>query len=299
MSSGQQAGGGGEGAAPSGGLARLSESEQKLVAKLLSDPTYFPVEFRTWLKQFFEGADIRITAGQIVGGGGSNVATGLPPGIILPVAAAGAIPADSLLCDGSVKSRTDFLALFNIIGVAWGAGDGTTTFNIPDLRDRALYGQGGKISVAQTDGVAFGSRGGPEHSHSIGIASDAAGDHSHGVSVDVSVGVSVSGSTGGAGGHDHAPGGGGGFAKNEGQTFQHATGTANTRYNIVNYTSGTDYEGDHSHSVSASGGGSGSGSGGTDTQGSHQHWVAGATSGGYALDRASFAGVLYVITTGG
>jgi hypothetical protein len=277
MSSGQQAGG--EGAAPSGGLARLTESEQKLVAKLLSDPTYFPVEFRTWLKQFFEGADIRITAGQIVGGGGSNVATGLPPGIIFPVAAAAAIPADCLICDGSVKVRADFLALFNIIGSTWGAGDGTTTFNIPDLRDRALYGQGGKISVAQTDGVAFGSRGGPEHHHYFGQTSDGGGGHGHG----------VSGSVGGGGGHDHAPGGGGGFAKNTGETAQGAGGTAWTRYNVTGYTSGTDWEGDHGHGWSGS----------VDGVGDHSHWVDGDTTGGYQQDRASFAGVIFAISTGG
>ena len=279
MSSGQQAGGGGEGAAPAGGLARLTESEQKLVAKLLSDPTYFPVEFRTWLKQFFEGADIRITAGQIVGGGGSNVATGLPPGIILPVAAAAAMPADALICDGSVKSRTDFLALFNIIGVTWGAGDGTTTFNIPDLRDRALYGQGGKISVAATDGVAFGSRGGPEHHHYFGQTSDGGGGHSHS--------FSGGGSTSGGGTHHH-PARGPNFASRAGSAT--AAG-GSLRFTAESQEFDTADAGDHSHSVSVSGG--------TSHDGDHGHWVDGDTSGGYDQDTPSYAGVIYVITTGG
>jgi len=276
MSSGQQAGG--EGGAPVGGIGRLTEQEQKLVAKLLSDPTYFPVEFRTWLKQFFEGSDIRITQGQIVGGGGSNVATGLPAGIILPVAAAAAIPADCLVCDGSAKIRTDYLNLFNAIGVGWGAGDGTTTFNIPDLRDRALYGQGGRISLAQTDGVAFGSRGGPDHHHDFGQTSNSQGSHSH----------SVSGSTDTRGNHSHSG------ASGEGSTLAYsgpttaALGSGGTSRYLVNNWGALNTTGDHSHSISGS----------TDSQGSHSHFVSGPTSGGFLSDRASFAGVIYVITIG-
>jgi len=274
MSSGQQAGG--ESGAPVGGIGRLTEQEQKLVAKLLSDPTYFPIEFRTWLKQFFEGSDIRITQGQIVGGGGSNVATGLPAGIILPVAAAAAIPADCLVCDGSVKVRSDYLALFNAIGSTWGAGDGTTTFNVPDLRDRALYGQGGRISVAQTDGVAMGSRGGPDHHHDFGQTSQSGGSHSH----------SVSGSTSSVGDHQHGPSNQN-FAETAGATAALGSG-GTSRYIVADYHFYTANAGGHSHSISGS----------TDSQGSHNHFVSGPTSGGFLADRASFAGVIYVITIG-
>jgi len=276
MSSGQQAGGGGD-AAAGAGLGRLSENEQKLVGKLLSDPTFFPIEFRTWLKQFIEGSGIIITASQIQGGEGSNIATGLPAGVIVPVAASGAVPVDCLICDGSAKVRTDYPLLFSRIGVAWGAGDGSTTFNIPDLRDRALYGAGGAIGIAQTDGVAFGSRGGAAHKHYFNQTSGGGGSHGH----------SFSGSTGGGGGHDHAPGGGGGFAKNQGATA--ALGSGGTaRYIVGDYTSGTDYEGDHTHGVSGSVGGAGD----------HTHNVNGDTSGGGAYDKPSFAGVIYVISIG-
>src|SRR5262245_14579051 len=140
MSSGQ--GGGGERPVEITGGQRLTEEEQKLVAKLLSDPTYFPIEFRTWIKQFIEGSDIRISAGQIEGGAGSNVATGLPAGLLLAVASNAAIPVDCLACDGSPKVRTDYAVLFSVISTIWGAGDGSTTFNIPDLGDRAILGVG-------------------------------------------------------------------------------------------------------------------------------------------------------------
>lgn len=45
-----------------------------------------------------------------------------------------------LICDGAPVNRTDFPSLFAAIGVTWGTGDGTTTFNLPDFRDRVLVG---------------------------------------------------------------------------------------------------------------------------------------------------------------
>ena len=52
-------------------------------------------------------------------------------------------PSGWLLCDGSAVSRTTFADLFTTIGTRWGIGDGTTTFNLPDLRGRFLHGGSG------------------------------------------------------------------------------------------------------------------------------------------------------------
>lgn len=52
----------------------------------------------------------------------------------------GTVPAGWQICDGSQLSRTGFAALFAVIGTAWGAGDGATTFNLPDLRGQFLRG---------------------------------------------------------------------------------------------------------------------------------------------------------------
>jgi len=49
-------------------------------------------------------------------------------------------PAGYLICDGSAVSRTTYAALFAIIGTTYGAGDGSTTFNLPDLRTRVPVG---------------------------------------------------------------------------------------------------------------------------------------------------------------
>ena len=45
-----------------------------------------------------------------------------------------------LLCDGSAVSRTDYAALFAVIGTTYGSGDGSTTFNLPNLVDKFVEG---------------------------------------------------------------------------------------------------------------------------------------------------------------
>ena len=49
-------------------------------------------------------------------------------------------PADYLLCDGSAQNRTTFADLFAVLGVIYGDGDGSTTFNLPDYRGRFMRG---------------------------------------------------------------------------------------------------------------------------------------------------------------
>jgi microcystin-dependent protein len=63
----------------------------------------------------------------------------MPAGIILPYAGASA-PIGFLLCYGQEVSRSAYAALFAAIGTSFGAGNGTTTFNLPDLRGRVIAG---------------------------------------------------------------------------------------------------------------------------------------------------------------
>lgn len=58
----------------------------------------------------------------------------VPPGAIMPFAAQLSSPSGWLLCNGDQISRTAYQDLFQAIGTAYGVGDGSTTFNIPDLR---------------------------------------------------------------------------------------------------------------------------------------------------------------------
>jgi microcystin-dependent protein len=65
----------------------------------------------------------------------------------------GNIDAGWQLCNGLAISRTTFAALFAKIGTTWGAGDGTTTFNLPDLRDRFIVGAGNTYAQAVKAGA--------------------------------------------------------------------------------------------------------------------------------------------------
>ncbi len=61
-------------------------------------------------------------------------------------------PRGWLTCDGAAVSRTTYAALFALIGTTYGAGNGTTTFNLPDLRDRTAVGVSGSIARGSTGG---------------------------------------------------------------------------------------------------------------------------------------------------
>lgn len=95
-------------------------------------------------------------------------------------------PAGWLYCDGSAISRTTYALLFAAIGTAYGDGDGSTTFNIPDMRGSvpAGYDSGnatGRLTEAETQGVsaaALGNSGG-EQGHTLITGELAA--HNHGV----------------------------------------------------------------------------------------------------------------------
>lgn len=73
----------------------------------------------------------------------------VPPGAVMFYAGATS-PAGWYACDGSLKNRTTDAALFAAIGTTFGAGDGSTTFNIPDMRSRTPKGAGQGTFVAST-----------------------------------------------------------------------------------------------------------------------------------------------------
>lgn len=97
----------------------------------------------------------------------------LPPGLIMPYAG-GTAPPGYLICDGSAVSRTTYATLFAAIGTAYGAGNGTTTFNLPDLQGRVPVGKAPTTptghadvdALGDNDGVALASRR-PKHSHTV------------------------------------------------------------------------------------------------------------------------------------
>ena len=61
-------------------------------------------------------------------------------------------PGGFLLCNGQSVSRTTYSALFAVLGVLFGSGDGSTTFTLPDYRDRMPVGAGSSYSANSTGG---------------------------------------------------------------------------------------------------------------------------------------------------
>lgn len=122
-----------------------------------------------------------------------------PSGVIVPFAGSNA-PSGWLLCAGQAVSRTQYAGLFLTISTTYGAGDGSTTFNLPDLRGRTIAGvdnMGGSAASRLTSGVSginattLGAAGGvegvtltaaqsgtPAHSHANTLSDPS---HAHGV----------------------------------------------------------------------------------------------------------------------
>ena len=102
-----------------------------------------------WMKiEILEGSDYReVSYAQLPSSPYSEAAynaTLFPAGMIVPFAGpAENIPEGWLLCDGSEINRSDYANLYRAIGVCWGIGDGSTTFNLPDLRGMFLRGVSG------------------------------------------------------------------------------------------------------------------------------------------------------------
>jgi microcystin-dependent protein len=134
------------------------------------------------------GADGRVAVAQ----------GGMPTGVVLPYAGV-TEPTGYLLCYGQAVSRTTYAALFTAIGSTYGSGDGSTTFNLPDLRGRVVAGQddmGGSSANRLTgtsgsvNGDTLGAAGGaethtlteaqiPAHDHQLQTSTAAGADSAH------------------------------------------------------------------------------------------------------------------------
>lgn len=73
-----------------------------------------------------------------------------PTGALLPHGG-GSAPTGFLLCDGAAVSRTTYSDLFAVTGVVFGVGDGSTTFNVPDMQGNVPVGIGGSGVTARGD----------------------------------------------------------------------------------------------------------------------------------------------------
>lgn len=115
------------------------------------------------------------------------------------------IPAGWLECNGQAVSRSVYADLFNVLGTRYGGGDGSTSFNLPNISTRAIHG----LSSTDTQFNVVGQTGGskthtmtvaqmPPHNHTM----NSAGNHSHNISNryirDVGSGGNIAGNGGGS-----------------------------------------------------------------------------------------------------
>ena len=111
-----------------------------------------------------------------------------PVGTVMAYAGSGA-PTYWLLCNGGAISRSTYSELFSAIGTTYGSGDGSSTFNLPDLRGRVVAGVG--ASGTPLSSFSLGSTGGnetevlsvaqiPQHQHAIYCSNDDARDSGSG-----------------------------------------------------------------------------------------------------------------------
>lgn len=140
----------------------------------------------------------------------TQITAGLPIASVIPYAGAAA-PTGWLMADGTAVSRETYADLFEVIGTDYGAGDGSTTFNLPNLKGRVPVGQDSSQSEFNTLGKTGGTKTHtltvdqmPSHAHSTP-------SHSHSFSGSDSHSHSMTfRSPGGVGGVGPLEGGGGG-----------------------------------------------------------------------------------------
>lgn len=105
----------------------------------------------------------------------------VPPGVVDDYAGDTA-PLGWLMCDGDAVSRTTYAALFAAIGINWGAGDGSTTFNLPDLQGRVCIGAGTGTSLSAR---VLAETGGEEE-HTLLTTEAAVAAHTHTLTAEAS-----------------------------------------------------------------------------------------------------------------
>lgn len=98
----------------------------------------------------------------------------------------GSIPSGWIVCDGAEISRTTYATLFTAIGTTYGVGNGSTTFNVPDLRGRVAagvdsMGQGAANNITATEADSLGGTYG-EDEHTLTIDEMPAHTHTGGSS---------------------------------------------------------------------------------------------------------------------
>ena len=102
---------------------------------------------------------------------------GIDTGTVIPWPTTSA-PSGYLNCDGTAVSRSTYSALFAVVGTTYGSGDGSSTFNVPNLQDRAPVGKSGSKAIASTGGANTASL--SVSANNTTISNNTMPSHSHG-----------------------------------------------------------------------------------------------------------------------
>jgi microcystin-dependent protein len=141
---------------------------------------------------------------------------GIPTATIVPWSAS-SVPTGFLECNGAAVSRSTYSALFAIVGTTYGAGDGSSTFLLPDIQDNVPLGKSGTKALASTGGAntvaSTGNVGGSTANATLSTAQLASHSHTGGGGGGQAVSVAPeasalssspsTGSTGSGTGHSH------------------------------------------------------------------------------------------------
>ena len=143
---------------------------------------------------------------------------GIPTGVIIPWSDT-AVPSGFLECNGAAVSRTTYATLFAVVSTTYGAGNGSTTFNLPDLKDNVPLGRSNSAALASSGGAntvtATGNVGGStanatlataqlaSHSHSWNVGNQDPNTSAMGANFLNTNQTRSTGNTGSGQGHDH------------------------------------------------------------------------------------------------
>ena len=145
---------------------------------------------------------------------------GIPTATIVPWSSA-SVPTGFLECNGQAVSRSTYSALFAIVGTTYGAGDGSSTFLVPDLQDNVAVGKSNNKALGSTAGAntvsSTGNVGGSTANATLSTPQLAS--HSHSSGANPGGGYSNDGGPEGRNSNTGNAGSGGGHSHNMSATF--------------------------------------------------------------------------------
>ena len=108
-----------------------------------------------------------------------------PPTGTIIIYAGTSDPVGWIICNGREVSRIDYVKLFNVISTSYGGGNGSTTFNLPDLRSKVIRGREANLTnsinntINGNDSVTLTINNMPSHTHELSNHTHTIESHSH------------------------------------------------------------------------------------------------------------------------